>query len=199
MVELLLAWLAQYGYPVIFLAATLENVFPIGFLVPGEIVVLSAAVASDAASLDPMIIALLAAAGETLGEMLSYLLGRVAGTPFLEWIARRFPRTADPLERAGAYFRQRGAWAIILGRPAWGIKATLPVIAGASGMPAPKAVLLVTVSSLYYYPALVALAYGLGLGFGELANATRWASAIAAVLVTVAAVILWRRHHRHHA
>lgn len=198
MVDLLLSWLAEYGYPVVFLAALLENLFPVGFLVPGEVIVLSAAVASPAASLNPAIVAALGAAGETAGELLSFALGRVAGVAAIDRLAARFPRLSAPLERTTSYFREHGAWAIVLGRPAWGIKATLPVVAGMSGMPAWKAIVLVTVSSLYYYPALVAIAYLFGLSFTTLAEASTALSIVFAVVLTVVFGLLWRAHHRRH-
>lgn len=194
MAELLLDWLVRYGYPVVFLAATLENVFPLGFLVPGEIIVLSAALASDAASLDPVVIAVLAATGETVGELVSFTFGRVAGPRALERFSARFPRAAKPLERASDYFRRKGGWALVLGRPAWGIKATLPVVAGATEMPTWKVVTLVTVSSLYYYPTIIGLAYLLGVGLGALTETLRVVSILAALIVTLAFVVLWRRH-----
>lgn len=194
MVSMLLAWLAEYGYPVVFLAATLENVFPVGFLVPGEIIVLSAAVSSGATDLDPVIVAVLAAVGETLGEVVSFALGRAVGPSFTGWISRRFPRTAEPLQRATAYFRERGGWALVLGRPAWGIKATLPVVAGMSDMPPWKVIALVTLSSLYYYPTLVTVAYLFGLGLGTLAETSRAISIVAAVLLTLLVIGMWAVH-----
>lgn len=195
MLELLLDWLSTYGYPVIFVAATLENVFPVGFLMPGEIIVLSAAVTADAVGLDPVVIALVAAVGETIGEFVSFALGRSVGPRLLPWVARRLPRTAGPLERGTAYFREKGGWALVLGRPAWGIKATLPLIAGMSEMPPWKALGLVALSSVYYYPALVTAAYFLGVGLGELAEASRAISIASAVVIVLVLVALWMRSH----
>ncbi len=197
MIDIFLEWLARYGYPVVFLAATLENVFPIGFLVPGEVIVLTAAVASDAAALDPVIVAGLAAVGETIGEFISYALGRYGGATILDRVCDRFPRICAQRERAEAYFRRRGAIALVIGRPAWGVKAALPAVAGESGMPFIKTAVLVTVSSLYYYPVLVAIAYAFGLGVGTLSEATRAIGfAFAALLALLLGILVWRSRRR---
>jgi membrane protein DedA with SNARE-associated domain len=185
MIDLLLAWLRDYGYPVVFLAAALENLFPVGFATPGEVIILSAAAASSFASLDPVWVAVLAATGETIGEFASYAIGRFGGHTLVARIGRRFPQVAVQIERAEEYFRRRGAIAIVVGRPAWGIKAVLPVVAGMSGMTFPKTALLVTASSLYYYPTLVALAYGLGLGVGELSGLTKAVGIVLTVVIVV--------------
>lgn len=195
MPELLLEWLTTYGYPVVFVAATLENVFPVGFVVPGEIIVLSAAVTADASGLDPATVALVAAVGETIGEFVSFALGRSVGPRLLPWLARRFPRTAGPLRRGTRYFREKGGWALVLGRPAWGIKATLPLIAGMSAMPPWKALGLVALSSVYYYPSLVLAAYLLGVGFGALAEVSRVISIVSAVIIALVVAALWARGH----
>jgi membrane-associated protein len=193
MIDVLLEWLARYGYPVVFLAATLENVFPLGFLVPGEIIILTAAAASDAAALNPVIVAVLAATGETIGELISYALGRFGGAAVLDRVCKRFPRICAQRERAEAYFRKRGAIALVIGRPAWGVKAALPAVAGESGMPFLKTAALVTISSLYYYPLLVAIAYAFGLGVGTLSQATRTLGILfAALFAVLISIAVWR-------
>jgi len=196
-VELLLEWLARYGYATVFVAATLENVFPIGFAVPGEIIVLTAALASSAARLNPVVVAILAATGETIGELLSYALGRLAGPAAENWITRRSPRTGVQIDRAQAYFRKRGPIALVLGRPAWGIKAVLPLVAGMSGMPFWKTAALVTISSLYWYPLLVALAYWFGLSVTDVAEGGRALGiALTALIVIAGGVAIARSRAR---
>jgi undecaprenyl-diphosphatase len=115
-------------------------------------------------------------------------------------VCRRFPRIGSQVDAAEAYFRRRGAVALIIGRPAWGIKAVLPVVAGMSDMPFPKTLGLVALSSAYYYPSLVAVAYALGLGVGQLSGVTRTVGIAFAVLLAVTIVLgiamAWRRRAR---
>lgn len=196
MIDLLLSWLREFGYPIVLLAATLENVFPVGFAMPGEVIVLSAAAASSFVSLDPVWVAVLAAVGETIGEFVSYAIGRFGGRALVNRICHRFPRIGERIDAAEAYFRRRGAVALVIGRPAWGVKAVLPVVAGMSGMPFPKTALLVTISSLYYYPTLVALAYWFGLGVGELGGVTKTVGIVFAVLFVVLGVLGLARARR---
>lgn len=186
---LLLEWLARYGYGAVLIAAMLESLFPFGFVFPGSIIVLSSAAVSDAASLNPLWVAVLAATGETVGQVASYALGWHAGPRAVRRLSQRFPPLADPLDRGTAYFRRHGAWALVLGRAAWGVKAALPVVAGAARMPTWKALLLFGVSSAYYYPGLVLLSRLLGLRAENLTEATTAIGVIVAVFLGLTVVV----------
>jgi membrane protein DedA with SNARE-associated domain len=192
----LLDLLARYGYIGVFVAAMLESLFPVGFFFPGSILILSAATVSDSASLNPIAVAVLAASGETVGQYASYAIGWYGGPPTVAKIADRFPGTRAPMERGGELFRRHGVWAVFVGRAAWGIKAALPVIAGASRMPVKTATLAFVGSSIYYYPALVALGYYLGLSADAIAETTGIVGLVTGVSVAlsvVAIVLLVRR------
>lgn len=195
-VALLLEWLARYGYGAVLVAAALESLFPFGFVFPGSIIVLSSAAVSDAASLNPLWVAVLAATGETVGQVASYTIGWFAGPRAVARLSRRFPPLTEPLERGTAYFRRHGAWALVLGRAAWGVKAALPVVAGAARMPPWKAMVLFAISSAYYYPGLVLLSRLLGLRAENLTEATTVIGIIVAVffgLTVLVAFVIARR------
>ena len=66
---------------------------------------------------EALLLWLVATAGNTLGALVNWVLGRFC----LHWRDRRwFPVKAGELERAGAWFRRYGAWALLF---AW-----LPVV-----------------------------------------------------------------------
>jgi len=194
-VDVLLGLLERFGYPVVFLATLLEDTFLIGWFVPGQVVVFTAGLASRFSALDPLQVALWAAVGETAGNYISYAFGRWGGEPFARRLASRFKDGEARLAEAKRYFEERGTLALLLGRPAWGIKNVLPAVAGMSGMSAIKAIGLVTLSSAVYYPALVGVAWALGLGVEE-ASSIAWWLGIAVSAVFVALVVAWVVHRR---
>src|SRR5918999_1661643 len=75
----------------------------------------------------------LAAAG---GDLVSFLLGRRLGRPFLERHGPRFQLTPDRLARVDAFYERHGGKAVLLGRFTGLVRAVSPFVAGA---PAPRA------------------------------------------------------------
>ncbi len=197
MLEAIGVLLEGYGYPIVFGAALLESVFVMGMVVPGQVVVLVAALTTPFSELNPMYVAVLAAAGDATGTFASILIGRWAGPwAFSVW-HRRFGKDRLDLTSVRAFAAKRGALALLIGRPAWGLKNVLPVVVGASDMPVWKAMGFVVVASIVYYPLLVGGAYGLGFGVERAARTATWAGI--AVLVGIALVVgwvIWRRRIR---
>lgn len=193
MLDTLFALLESHGYPIVLAVAALENTFLVGMFVPGQAVILAAGLASRFSALDPIHVAVSAAVGEVIGNAISIAIGRRAGP-------RLFDRWGDWLERHGAdvegareYVRERGAIALLLGRPAWGIKNLVPAIVGASDMSPWKALLYVFIASAVYYPALVGLGWLLGLGVKQAASLATWAGVAATALVLIGVgVAVWR-------
>ncbi|MBH0779664.1 DedA family protein [Nocardia bovistercoris] len=106
--------------------------FPIGMLFPGEpLVILAGSLAADGEISLPGVFVLMVAAG-TAGMSLAYVTGR----RFDGWISRR-PRSRlrRVLDRGENILRPRGASAIISVSWIPPLRATLPVLAGATRYP----------------------------------------------------------------
>ncbi len=198
MVDVLLDLLERFGYPVVFMSTLLENTFLVGWLVPGQVVVFTAGLASRFSTLDPLQVALWAAVGETAGNYLSYAFGRWGGEALARRLASRLDGGEKRLAEAMSYFEERGTVALLVGRPAWGIKNILPAVAGMSGMPALKAIGLVTLASVVYYPALVGVAWALGLGVEQASSIAWWLGIVvsAAFVALVVAYVVHKRRER---
>ncbi len=193
MLDTLFGLLEGYGYPIVLVAAALENTFLVGMFVPGQAIVLAAGLASRFSDLNPFYVAALAAAGEVLGNAISIAIGRRAGPRLFDRWAGWFERHGTNIEGAREYVRRHGAVALLLGRPAWGIKNLIPAIVGASDMSPWKAMFYVFIASAIYYPLLVGLGWLLGLGVSQAASLATWFGvAVSAIVLVAAGVAVWR-------
>src|SRR5881396_348456 len=70
----------------------------LGIPLPGEIVLVSAALLSSRHELDvsPLWIAVAGSTGAIVGDSIGYAIGRRYGHPLFEWLGRKFPRHFGP-------------------------------------------------------------------------------------------------------
>src|SRR5450830_2042380 len=117
----------------VFAAALLEAVAVIGTVIPGSSVVVVGGVLIGLQVLDPWWAALAAVTGATLGDGLSYWLGRRYHDRLLGlWPLKKYPAL---FERGQAYFARNGGKSVFLGRFLGPVRAIVPVVAGMSDMP----------------------------------------------------------------
>jgi membrane protein DedA with SNARE-associated domain len=124
------AWLA---YLTIFLAALLEAVPVVGALVPGSTIILALSALVPGGELKLGAVLAAAAAGALLGDGTAYFLGHSRQREILStWPINRYPGV---LAQSEAFFHRWGALAVFLARFVPPIRAFVPIIAGALGMP----------------------------------------------------------------
>lgn len=117
----------------VFAASLLEAVAVIGTVIPGSSVVVVGGVLVGLQVLDPWWAALAAVTGATLGDGMSYWLGRHYHKRLLNlWPLKKYPAL---FERGQAYFTQNGGKSVFLGRFLGPVRAIVPVVAGMSDMP----------------------------------------------------------------
>ena len=117
----------------VFAAALLEAVAVIGTVIPGSSVVVVGGVLVGLQVLDPWWAALAAVTGATLGDGMSYWLGRRYHDRLLGlWPLKKYPAL---FERGQAYFARNGGKSVFLGRFFGPLRAIVPVVAGMSDMP----------------------------------------------------------------
>jgi len=126
--------LGHWSYLIIFLAAFLESAAFMGFLVPGEtIVILSGFLASQGylrlGSCIPII-----AIGAVLGDGAGYLLGRAVGRGYFERHKRLLFLKEKHIRKTEEYFRKHGGKTVFLGRFIGFLRAMAPFAAGMSKM-----------------------------------------------------------------
>ncbi|MGW4196311.1 DedA family protein [Streptomyces sp. NPDC005004] len=103
-------------YAVVALVIGLES---LGIPLPGEIVLVSAALMSSTHSgIDPFVLGACATAGAVIGDSIGYAIGRKGGRPLLAWLARKLPKHFSEAHVATAErsFEKWGMWAVFFGR-----------------------------------------------------------------------------------
>jgi membrane protein DedA with SNARE-associated domain len=169
------AWI----YPAIAGLIFLESSLLLGWLVHGELVLLSAGVAAQRGDASLLAIIALAAGAAIAGDAVSFLLGRHLGRPFVE---RRVRSGAAHFARVDRFFARHGGKAVLLGRFTGFFRATMPFAAGSAGL-APRALLPFSLSSAVVWAALFTAT---GFAFSQ----TLTAAGDTALRVTLAGVLL---------
>lgn len=134
---------AELAYVAIFLAAFLEAIPILGTLVPGSTVILalSALIPAGSLGLTPVLAA--AIAGAVIGEALAYSIGYISQREVLtSWPMSKYP---EVMAQSEAFFHRYGTFAVFFARFVPPVRALVPVVAGALGMPPRR-----------FYPASIA-------------------------------------------
>ncbi|MCA1216845.1 DedA family protein [Streptomyces sp. 8L] len=101
------------------LVAVVVGVESLGIPLPGELVLVAAALlASQQGHINPYVLAACASAGAVAGDSTGYLIGRKGGRPLLAWLAKKFPKHFGESHVAVAErsFEKWGMWAVFFGR-----------------------------------------------------------------------------------
>ena len=202
MLDWSLSALGVYGYLIVFVATTGENLFLVGSFVPGDIITAAAAFAAttpQGAHLSIWGLLAVATLGSVIGMNASFLVGARGGPDLLARVGPRFGITVEDIEAGEEFFEKHGALTIVLARFVAVLKNMSPAIAGASRMKVAVFEVFALVASVGYAAILMAVGWFLGENFQaglKYFGAFSW---IAFVAVVVAIVIAWRSKRRHDA
>jgi len=176
--ELFLDLFVQYGYWIIFAGILLDNA---GLPLPGELLLLTfgALARTGQMSLEGGII--LAVAAAMAGDSLGYSLGRLGGDRLLQGYCRVTLGSGRCLERAVAFYKLRGAAAVVFGRFVVGVRAFLFPLAGSARMPYAKFLLFDGIGALTWVSVFTLAGYGLGSQIGSMKERYQTVSAAMAV------------------
>jgi membrane protein DedA with SNARE-associated domain len=183
-------------YVVVGLLVFAEDAIFIGFAVPGETAAVLGGVSTSLghASLTVAIVVVVAAA--IVGDTVGYEVGRhffgpkVLGTRLL-----RKRRAA--IDRAMAFLRRRGGFAVFLGRFTAFFRAMMPALAGASRMRYRTFLMWNAAGGIIWGTGYVLLGHIAGASYHALEATVGRDAAIGVGAVVVLAVIAWRvRAHR---
>ena len=189
--------LGGWAYPAVAGFAFLETGAFVGLLVPGETAVVVGGVVAERGGVElvPLIgFVWLAAAA---GDLVSFLLGRRLGRPFLERHGPRFQLGPERLARVDRFYDRHGGKAVLLGRFTGLIRAVSPFVAGASGLAMRRFVAWSAAGALLWATTFTLVGYGFSESFaesGETAARIGVGAALAAGLAFVAVARLRRKH-----
>lgn len=171
-----------------------EAAFMLDLLVPGEVGLVVAGAAGEHRGATLPVLCLLGAAGAVAGDSVSWWLGHRFGTR----LVRRWSwteRTIGPkLEAARATLSRRGGVAIFAARWIGALRAIVPLVAGAAGVPYRTLLLWDVPAALGWATAAVCLGWYLGEPVADTVDDLGgWLSI---VVVAVLAAVLLVRHRR---
>jgi membrane protein DedA with SNARE-associated domain len=165
----------------------LETTALVGFVIHGELVLLVGGVAAERGDASLPLVILLATAAAVAGDVVSLLMGRRLGRPFLELHGGRFRVGAEQIAKVDAFFARHGGKAVVVGRFTGFLRATLPFVAGSSGLTVRRLLPFSIVSALIWTSLFTVIGYA----FSESAeSAGSAATRVALVVVLLVIVVL---------
>jgi membrane protein DedA with SNARE-associated domain len=120
--------LERYGYPAVFLAIMVEG---IGFIAPGQTLLIAAALAAARGNLNIFWVVIWALTAAVLGNTLGYVLGLWGGRPLL----RKIKVNEQHLQRLEGYFARHGKGVVLIARFFDGLRQLNGIVAGMLEMP----------------------------------------------------------------
>jgi membrane protein DedA with SNARE-associated domain len=181
-------------YALVALVIGLESM---GIPLPGEIILVSAALLSSRQDLDisPVWVAIAASAGAITGDTLGYLAGRRWGVRMFVVLGRRFPHHAGPdrLAYAQHVFTRHGVWAVFFGRFVALLRIFAGPVAGALRMPYPRFLAANALGGLVWACGTTAAIYSLGTRAETWLQESSWIGLALAVVAFIAVSTVFRR------
>src|SRR5919106_5670662 len=151
------SWIAEFGYPAIFVAALLENLFP---PIPSEVIfplVGFVAYHNNLGVLHAISMGLVGAIGSTVGAIVIYYISLKIGKPAVLKFGRYIGVGENGLLKAESWFQMYGVIAVFSGRMAPAVRELISIPAGISRMALPKFVLFTFAGSAIWSVALTLL------------------------------------------
>jgi membrane protein DedA with SNARE-associated domain len=184
--------LGRWIYLAVVVLIFLETSALVGFVIHGELALLVAGVAAERGDVSLPVVVALAWGAAVAGDVVSLLLGRRLGRGFLERHGPRVRLREPQLARIDDFFVRHGRKAVLLGRWTGFLRATLPFVAGSSGMPLRRLLPASALSALLWTATFIVIGYVFSESFlsaGE--TATRWSLVL--ILVTAAGLVVRSR------
>lgn len=121
---------AAFGYPIVLVAAMLENTLLVGVFFPGGTMVFLGGVYARLGHLSLPLVILVGTIGTFLGASLDYWLARCG----LGWLPRRLSMDAH-LERSSGWLQRYGFWAVLAAHFLSHLRSLMAVAAGLLPVP----------------------------------------------------------------
>jgi membrane protein DedA with SNARE-associated domain len=185
--------LNHYGYLAVVALVLIED---FGVPVPGETVLILAAVYAGAGRLNIGLVVLLGFVGAVLGDNIGFAVGHFGGRPLAERYGRYIFLTPERLEKATGFFERHGGKIIIVARFIEGLRQANGIIAGISGLRWTRFLVFNAIGAALWVAVWTSVGYFSGSHIDTIyATATRYDKylLIAAVLVVAGYVALRMR------
>jgi membrane-associated protein len=166
----------------------------VGFVLPGEAACLIGGVLAANGRLHLGLLLPLVVAAAIVGDSVGYEVGRHFGPRLLR--TRLLRGHVQRLDGARRVLRERGRWAVFIGRFTAFLRAVMPGLAGMSGMPYARFLVFNAAGGLVWGGGVTLLGYFAGTSFTRLEHLLGRVSAVVTVIVIATALFVWWRHRR---
>jgi membrane-associated protein len=165
-----------------------------GFVLPGETAVVLGGVIASRQGVDLRMLIVLVVLCAVVGDSVGYEVGRVWGTRVLR--LRPLRRHEERLDRARTFLRDRGAFAVFLGRWTAFLRAVMPGLAGVSRMPYRRFLLWNAVGGIAWGVTFCLVGYLAGNSYEVVEHQIGLWGAVGTVAVVVGLVVVLHVRHR---
>jgi membrane protein DedA with SNARE-associated domain len=191
MFDLIVRFIADYGYVAIFALMAIENIFP---PIPSELIMPLAGFTAASGKLNLAAVLIAGTAGSVAGTAPWYYAGRYYGRGRLRKLAEEHGRwlTVKPgdIDRALDAFERHGRKAVLFGRLVPAVRTLISVPAGIAGMSLRRYLLYSAIGSLLWTSLLAGAGYVLEANYEAVANYVNPVSK--AIVGILAATYLYR-------
>jgi membrane protein DedA with SNARE-associated domain len=191
----LLAVPAPAAYAVIAALVFAEAAVFVGFVLPGETAVILGAVLAANGRLSLPVVMVLVVAAAIVGDSVGFEVGRHFGPRVLA--SRPLRRHQRALSGAQRVLRERGGWAVFLGRFTAFFRAVMPGLAGTSRMPYPRFLAFNAAGAVVWGGGVALLGYFAGTSYAAAERALGQGSAALIAVFLVLGLLAWRRYRLH--
>jgi membrane-associated protein len=191
--------LGGWAYPAVAGFAFVETAAFVGLVAPGETAVVVGGVVAARGEVELLPLIGLVWLAAWAGDLVSFLLGRRLGRPFIVRHGPRLRLGPERLARVERFYARHGGKAVLLGRFAGLVRAVSPFLAGASGLTLRRFLPWSAAGALAWAATFTLVGYGFSESFAESGDtAARIALAIAALAAAgyFVAVLLRSRSRR---
>lgn len=172
----------------------------LGIPLPGEIVLVSAALLSSRHTLDisPVWVGVSATIGAIIGDSIGYTIGRRFGMSLFERLGKRFPKHfgTGHVALAKQLFARWGVWAVFFGRFVALLRILAGPLAGALRMRYKYFLAANASGALCWAGGTTAVVYFLGLAAERWLSRFSWVALVLAIIIGTAMTLLLRERTR---
>jgi undecaprenyl-diphosphatase len=193
-IDFLVPYLDQFGYPTLFVLTFLETSAFLGLVAPGEAIIVLCGFYAYRGILDPWLVGLVAMTGAALGDQVGYLLGRTYGHGLIRRFGRFFLFSEKRLLATERYYEKHGGKTVFIGRFMSILRSFGPVVAGISRMRYRTFVAWSVPSCIVWGIVFTVIGYFFGKSWEVIDRYAGWGGAIGFVLGVIA--VLWFLHRK---
>lgn len=167
-----------------------EDAIFVGFVLPGESAAVLGGVLASRGTISVGVLLAVVIAAAIIGDSVGYEVGRHFGGALLA--TRPLRRHRHRLDKVSDFLRERGGYAVFLGRWTAFARAVTPALAGIARMPYGRFLAWNATGGIIWGTTFVLLGYLAGNSYAQVEKvAGRWIAVVLAVVV-VAALVAWR-------